>query len=57
MPKSVFYQDAEFRIGFTLYQLDQLRDSEASFRKIASNKNHSFNTEASLILENLFDNK
>lgn len=52
--KSVFKFDAEFRLGFSLYQLNKKKEAEKVFQKINNNPESPFQEEAKEILAAFF---
>jgi TolA-binding protein len=53
--ESVFYYDAEFRLGFSLYKANKIEDSKRQFLKITSDPNHPYYQESLSILDSFFN--
>ena len=52
--QSTFFNDAEFRLGFVLNQLNQVEEAKKQFQKVKANSNNPFGEEAEKILK-IFD--
>jgi TolA-binding protein len=49
--QSTFYNDAEFRLGFVLKQLNEVEGAKNQFQKVKANSNNPFGEEAEKILK------
>lgn len=49
--QSAFFNDAEFRLGFVLNQLNQVEEAKKQFQKVKANSNNPFGEEAEKILK------